>query len=326
MIKKSETSGIESMSSDPLASAIVGAPRSSLRRYNRYQDVEIDAEMLPHEDIGSFLRALSREEEMWMERLGHRLRDPNLRSRALFWVKVRVCMCHVMPSLLSSFSGGSFVMHHATPDHVMLVKGPGQAFAIDAPSYGTHYVRVECVVVDVRWPPPPLGDGNLERTPILMLREMVGSTRSALKLVTGSVESGEYLSAAAEREVLEETGVRAGFVCILGIVNRLRTRFDRDEIMVGCLLSAEPRDQVPVPSSDEIISAGWISFGDCGAGGLCSATSERWLSIYGSSVGRWAAAAADEGGGTTTDLARSLPDIRGHGHTMMLYPIPDDGK
>jgi hypothetical protein len=31
---------------------------TQLRRYNKYQDVEIDAMLLPHDEIGKFLTAL----------------------------------------------------------------------------------------------------------------------------------------------------------------------------------------------------------------------------------------------------------------------------
>jgi len=272
-----------------------GSPTGQLRRYNRYQDIEINANMLPHDELGKFLAALSEEEGKWLSRLGHRVGDSKIKAGALFWLRVPVELCHLIPSLLGS---SIFKVHHATNDYFMLVKGPGDRPPLSPPLYGTHYSRVECVVVDS-------ATGN-----VLVVHERIGMMESCKKLVTGSVDPGEYVGDAAVREVMEETGVTAVFRGILGLVNRIGTRFGRDELLVGCLLLAEPAGQVPRARSDEIKSAEWIPSGEM---------MEPGANCMGK---RWVCAAANLG--TCSSHTRGLEghlmdDFRGHGHQMFMY-------
>jgi hypothetical protein len=296
-----------------------------LRRYNRYQDVEIDAFLLPHDEIGKFLAALFEEESRWIARLGSRVMDPDVRGNALFWVKVRVQLSHLIPSLLGN---DMFMVHHATPEYIMLVKGPGvHICSTNVPLYGTHYTRVECLVVEVG------GSTMLEDERVLMVTEMVGTLCCNRKLVTGSVESGEYLSKAAEREVFEETGIRCRFVGLLGVVNRLRTRFNRDEILIGCVLVAESLGQVPQPSSVEIVHVGWVPFlstytqnGDKGVASSGNFMTNMWMGIYRLIRSRLIVKVSEETShdvdvSNSVNLSKEVPDFRGHGHTMMMYSI-----
>jgi ADP-ribose pyrophosphatase YjhB (NUDIX family) len=265
-------------------------------RYNRYQDIEIDAITLPHDEIGKFLAALASEEEGWLRRLERRVTEPHVRLHALFWVKIRVQLSHLLSPLLG---GNMFMVHHATPEYIMLVKSPGPVVITESiPLYGTHYLRVECVVIDKQ-------PGGNDKT--LLINEMMGNTCCGRKLVTGSVELGEYISEAAPREVLEETGVTARFVGILGVANRLCTRFGRDEILVGCLLHADPSDQRPRPSSSEIARAEWVA-----------ANEVEWTKVS-PMASKWTAAYNILEHNSVELRPQKIPDFRGHGHTMMLY-------
>lgn len=273
-----------------------------LRRYNRYQDVEIDASLLPHDEIGKFLSALSVEESKWLSRLGYRFSERGMRINALFWVKVKVQLSHLLPSLLGT---GTFSVHHATHEYIMLVKGPGDLSNMaNVPLYGTHYTRVECVVTDS-------AAGAIEPN-ALIVKEMIGNTECSKKLVTGSVEPNEYVSQAAEREVMEETGISAKFVGVIGIVNRLCTRFNRDEILVGCLLRASPSGQTPRAASTEIRSAEWVPLSE-----LHSATgnymTKKWYDAH--------AALSVVSPDRQALRGQEIPDFRGHGHTMIMYSL-----
>lgn len=273
-----------------------GSGTGQLRRYNRYQDVEIDAALLPHDELGKFLRALSDEESKWLRRLGHRARGSSqqyVRNGALFWLRVPVTLSHLLPSLLGT---GVFAVHHATSEYIMLVKGPGDQGSISPPPYGTHYSRVECVVLDP-------GDGY-----VLVVHERIGTMDACRKLVTGSVDLGEYIEAAAEREVMEETGVRARFKGVLGIVNRIGTRFGRDEILVGCLLEADPPGQAPIARSDEINAVEWVSPYEVANHSIMG---RRWIVA--------AANMAMLGRHEGALQSNVLPDFRGHGHQMIMY-------
>lgn len=266
-----------------------------LRRYNRYQDVEIDASLLPHDQLGKFLAALSEEESKWVSRLSRRVDDHKIRMGALFWVKVSVQLSHLLPPLLAN---NVFTVHHATSEYIMLVKSPGDMGPPSPPSYGTHYSRVECLVLDE-------SNGT-----VLIVNERIGTMSSCKKLVTGSVEAGEYISTAAEREIMEETGIKAQFKGIIGVVNRIGTRFGRDELLLGCLLVASPPGQTPHPRSAEIVSAEWVPSSELMASG----------SNY---MGRrWACSAANlalQSSHPNGLEERIMEDFRGHNHDMKMY-------
>lgn len=266
-----------------------------LRRYNRYQDVEIDASLLPHDQLGKFLAALSEEESKWVSRLSRRVDDHRIRMGALFWVKVSVQLSHLLPPLLAN---NVFAVHHATSEYIMLVKGPGDMGPPSPPSYGTHYSRVECLVLD-------------ESTGmVLIVNERIGTMNGCKKLVTGSVEAGEYISAAAEREVMEETGIKSRFKGIIGVVNRIGTRFGRDELLLGCLLIASPPGQIPHPRSAEIVSVDWMPSSELVASG------SNYMGK------RWACSAANlalTGSHPNGLEERIMEDFRGHNHDMKMY-------
>lgn len=272
---------------------------TQLRRYNRYQDVEIDAFLLPHDEIGKFLVALAEEEAKWLSRLGYKLNEQSMRTNALFWVKVSVKLSHLLPPLIGS---GAFTVHHATPGYIMLVKGPsGHSSMANVPLYGTHYTRVECLVVESL--------AERQHANCLIVREMIGSTECTKKLVTGSVESGEYINQAAVREVLEETGVTTKFIGVLGIVNRLSTRFNRDEILVGCLLLATSVGQVPKTLSSEIRDAEWSPISELLVSG--NYMTKKWCAAYVSICENFPA--------HSSMMGQEIPDFRGHGHEMMMF-------
>jgi ADP-ribose pyrophosphatase YjhB (NUDIX family) len=222
----------------------------------------------------------------------------------LFWVKVRVQLSHLLPQLIGT---GTFTVHHATSDYIMLVKGFGRdSRPANAPLYGTHYTRVECVVIE---PGTPGVDGIECNDRLLIINEMVGTMRCCGKLVTGSVEGNEYISDAAEREVMEETGVKVRFMGIIGIVNRLCTRFNRDEILIGCLMFAEPKGQIPKASSSEVMRAEWIPLGEFDGRNYMTT---KWVEMYNATREK------EKSRQQQTPL-QLIPDFRGHGRVMMMY-------
>lgn len=216
------------------------------RRYNRYQDIEIDAAQLPHGDMDEFLSALKREESMWMDRIRTKTSDLKfLRFNALFWLRVPTNLTHLLPVLLVATN---FKVHHATGDYIMVVKSSnGNTSISNTPAYGTHYARIECMVVDK------------DTKCVLMVKEYIGTTECKRKFVTGSIDVGEHPSEAAVREVMEETGVMTKFIGVIGVVSRLGTRFGRDEILIGCLLEgSQTITPTPKPGSSEIKTVEWV--------------------------------------------------------------------
>lgn len=277
------------------------------RRYNRYQDVEMDAAdlMPPGGEVGGFLARLQEEERRWSH--GTAMRS---RGGALFWLRVPCRLAHLLPHLLAP---ERFAVHHACQQYVMLVRGAERLWPASVPSYGTHYSRVECVVLD---------PSNMT---LLVVHEAAAAvttptarpddsaaTMAKCKLVTGAIELGEHPADAAVREVTEETGIRARFIGIAGLVSRTCTRFGRDELIVGCALVAEPAGQTPQPMSEEIRSVQWVPAGDVTAGG-CGRMAAEWASA---AWPTFAAARASRAGGE-----RAVPDFRGGRHMMRMYSV-----
>lgn len=247
-------------------------------RYNRYNDVEIDVGRM---DIGSeesFSRDLEREIRRWKSRISGRRGE----TSALMWLRVPVDNVHCVPWVVRR----RFSLHHATPDYVMLVHRASSRAVV--PKYGTHYMRVECLVVEA-------GTGR-----VLVVKESVGPSDLKYKFVTGSVDPGEYVSEAAVREVREETGIRATVSGMLGLGNRLGTRFGKDEMLVGVLMTAEI-GQVPTRDDMEVEDARWMDPSE--AVSRCTQMALEWLIV--SRLPR-----AQRG---------SFPDFRGPPHKMEVY-------
>ena len=238
-------------------------------RYNRYRDLEVDLSHLasPSADPKHFAKLVGVEYDRWARRLD-RSRE---RFTAVMWLSLPKSHAALLACLLEMPL--RFSLHHANSARIMLVKThPDSRGEAEVPSYGTHYVKVECVVVE---------DATNR---VLMVRDRICAERaksvgrhdsdSNLKIVSGSSETGEFFADAAEREVMEETGVRARFGCLIGCGNRLRTRFDRDEIIMGCLLRAD-KGQRPKADGGEVCEASWCDAAE--AAERCTPMSREWL-------------------------------------------------
>jgi len=206
------------------------------------------------------------------------------------WLNVPKDFSRVVPWLIDNEP--KFTLHHANSSRIMLVKthylSRGRA---QIPSYGTHYLKVECVVLEE-------STGR-----ILMVRERIG-TSSALKLVSGSCEAGEFFADAAMREVREESGIHCRFGCLIGCGNRIRTRFDRDEIIMGCLLFAE-QGQNPRADGSEVSEAIWSD--PKSAYEACTPMTREWIR-------------AAQGCKVDYNVRFHTNDLfRGHPHTMDFF-------
>jgi len=282
------------------------------RTYNRYNDVELDlfplntaaspSSSLKTSDFISFLR---REEDAWKIRMSSFTRERDKYDAAIMWVKLPRHFFSVFGDLMAS-SEFKFTLHHATNDYIMLARRRGDALSsavTNAPPYGTHYIKVECLVVELGIKPR-----------YLMVREKYasGADRSHFyKLVTGALALGERIDEACVREVLEETGVRACFVGLIGVVQRTNTRFCRDEMIYGCVLHAQP-GQKPKPDRRELLEAFWEEIDPALL--HCNQPAYRWIKAAGR--------AKTENLLTRSDHA----DLRGGGHYVSCYYISEKSR
>ena len=220
-------------------------------RWNRYHDLEIDLSRFNFNNETELCDMVYSEMDKWEARIRGRRGE----GSAVLWIRIPTYQANFLPWFLRH----SFRMHHAVAEYIMVVRTRSSRAVV--PLYGTHYTRVECVVVE-------------EKTGrILMVRERIGPD-IALKLVTGSVDLNEYISHAAMREVKEETGVSSQLIGTLGIGNRLSTRFGKDEILVGVLMSAK-EGQTPKGDGREISDAVWVEPSEAIA--RTSLSAREWL-------------------------------------------------
>lgn len=251
-------------------------------RRNRYHDIEIDLSKLRADSEVELTQSIDYETRKW----AYQINGKRGCDAAVMWIRIPANLSRTVPWLLKN----GFELHHAAKTHIMVVR-PKTSNAV-IPLYGTHYVRVECLVIEI------------ETGRILMVRERLGYD-TPLKLVTGSVDLNEYISHAAEREVLEETGIVAKAESPLGYGNRLGTRFSRDEILIGMLLYAE-RGQIPKFDGREIVEAIWME--PERAIEVCSQMAKEWM-IAGGIIMQG-----------KHELHRGfLPDFRGPPHKMEVY-------
>jgi ADP-ribose pyrophosphatase YjhB (NUDIX family) len=181
-----------------------------------YGGVIIDDSQLPH-DSAEF-----------SERLGLSLTAWRARGVRGVWLKLPLALAsHVGPAVASH----GFGYHHAEPGYAMLTRWLPLEDGVESglPPNASHQVGVGALVVDAR------------RGLVLAVQERTGPLRgkNVWKLPTGLVHAGEDLHTAAEREVEEETGVRARFAGVLAVRQAHGFAFGKSDLFFLCALVAD---------------------------------------------------------------------------------------
>ncbi|GAB4824032.1 hypothetical protein N2152v2_011078 [Parachlorella kessleri] len=155
-----------------------------------------------------------------------------------------------MPQSKAHFVGhavdAGFEFHHAEKDYVMLTQWlPGGENKL--PPNASHQVGVGAFVMN-------------ERREVLVVQEKLGPLRgkNVWKMPTGLVQAGEDISAAAEREVLEETGVRARFDSVLAMRQAHGFAFGKSDFFFVVALRPQPGQQELTVQEDELVGAQWM--------------------------------------------------------------------
>lgn len=134
-----------------------------------------------------------------------------------------------------------FEFHNCLPDQVTLIyKLQENAYA---PFVPTHTVGAGAVVIN-------------QLNQILLVRDNFGQYRG-FKLPGGHVELGEDIHLAAEREALEETGIKAQFSQILGVVHKHPYRYGKSNLYFICQLEALT-ETTSIQDAEEIAEVKWV--------------------------------------------------------------------
>ena len=169
----------------------------------------------------------------------------------------------MLPPLLQRFH---FEVHHARPAYFMLTLWL-PAFSVSPPHHPAFSIRPH----HPPFPPcslPPFANvalgvgGWVENAQgeVLVVQERTGPTagRDFWKLPGGLVDHGEDLSAAAVREVMEETGVACDFERVLCVQQSHPGPWGTSSLYAVCRLAPKRGDQQPVRQESEIAAARWM--------------------------------------------------------------------
>ena len=185
----------------------------SILKYNKdkYKGVIIDSTALPT-DANEFIFKLKYSMDHWKS-IGRRG----------VWLKIPLQKSHFIAFAVEI----GFVFHHAEKEYLMLNHWLSTE-ENRMPPNASHQVGVGSVVICEQ-------DGKKK---LLLVQEKSGPLRGSgiWKLPTGLVEQGEDIATAAEREVLEETGVAARFIGVLCFRHAHDALFGKSDLFFLCLL------------------------------------------------------------------------------------------
>ncbi len=183
-------------------------------------------------DAAEFAQRLAGSLEQW--------RDEGYKA---VWLEVPIARAALIPAAVSN----GFTFHHSGDGYLMLTCELVEGTYL--PPFATHYIGIGGVVL------------TPERE-LLVVREKYGfgGRPPTLKLPGGALQPGEHLVEAVEREVLEETGVRATFEAITCFRHWHGYRYGKSDIYFVGRLRPHTRDIEM--QADEIQECLWLPVGE----------------------------------------------------------------
>jgi mutator protein MutT len=158
-------------------------------------------------------------------------------EKRLIWLTLSIERADVIP--IATELG--FVFHNCQEKEITLIcRLVEDAYA---PFVPTHSIGAGALIIN-------------DKNQVLVIREKL-AMGPGYKLPGGHIELGEDINSAIEREVFEETGVKANFQEIVGFASKHPYRFDKSNIYFVCSLVALDQ-QIDIQDTDEIEDARWI--------------------------------------------------------------------
>jgi 8-oxo-dGTP diphosphatase len=191
---------------------------------NIYDGMMIDPDSLPTQD-NALLSELKTSLAQW-----------HSYGAALAWLTLSSERNALVPAVMNL----GFQYHNCTAEYLTLVKKLNpKAFV---PSFATHYIGAGGVVIN-------------DKNQLLVISEKAHVTKH-YKLPGGLLEQGEDLVKGVEREVLEETGIRAVFDSVVCMRHTHGYQFGKSDIYFVCRL--KPLSEKITPEPGEISEARWM--------------------------------------------------------------------
>lgn len=176
-------------------------------------------------------------------RLDRSLKEWRNEGLKAVWLEVPIAHSALIPVAVNH----GFTFHHSGDDYLMLTYALEDGAYL--PPFATHYIGIGGVVL------------TPERE-VLVVREKYGfgDRPPTLKLPGGALQAGEHLVEAVEREVLEETGVRATFEMMACFRHWHGYRYGKSDIyFVGRL---RPLTKEITMQTEEIQECLWLPVND----------------------------------------------------------------
>ncbi|KAK9854812.1 hypothetical protein WJX84_004110 [Apatococcus fuscideae] len=195
-----------------------------------------------YDGIIIFDAKLPKSVEEFSERLDHSLELWANNSKRGIWLRVP----HTQAQLIHPAMQRGFGFHHAEPEYLMLTRWlPGSPSTL--PANASHQVGIGAFVLN-------------EAKEVLVVQEKSGGLRGTgiWKMPTGVVNQGENVTRGSEREVLEETGLRAKFESILAVRQAHNFAFGKSDMFFVVALRPEDGEQKVVAQESEIEAVRWM--------------------------------------------------------------------
>ena len=183
--------------------------------------------------------ALTNDPEVFARCLSGSLETWRAEGLVFAWLELPAPLAALIPAALAA----GFEYHHARPGALML--GLKLVPGVDTLGFATHYVGAGGVVLT-------------EDRRLLVVRERLRRVNrpQPFKLPGGYLEPREHLARAVEREVWEETGVRARFLSVACVRHWHAERFGKSDFYFVCRLTPETLEVSPQEA--EIAEARWM--------------------------------------------------------------------
>ncbi len=162
----------------------------------------------------------------------------SLQNKRLLWITIESHKSNFIPLLISL----GFNFHHCEETQITLIKKlTPNAFV---PIHTNHAVGVGGLVI--------------KDDCVLMIKDRINQR---FKLPGGYVDSLENITAALEREIFEETGIKAFFDSIVGISHYANADTNTSNVYIVCKANSITSD-INIQDYEEIIEAKWIALKD----------------------------------------------------------------
>ncbi|KAL3147960.1 hypothetical protein ABBQ38_014255 [Trebouxia sp. C0009 RCD-2024] len=184
--------------------------------------------------------------EEFHSQLEHSLQDWTTSGKKGIWITVPAAKSQLIPIAVKH----GFDFHHAERSHVMLTRWlPTSENTL--PPNASHQVGIGAFVMN-------------SKGEVLVVQERFGPLKGSgvWKMPTGLVLAGEDITEAAEREVLEETGLEATFEAILAIRQSHKAAFGKSDMFFAVALKPVDDTQPLVAQATEVDGVKWMPLED----------------------------------------------------------------